>query len=212
MGREQLFNAGFLISVVIVAVALLVGASGAFAQWENPPDPVKINGVQADAPGDDSENLNEEFIALQLEGSVEEMSLITLEGYTVSYGDSGQEYTFDRGFGPGSTIILHTGTGEDTLKPGQAVHDRYANLSEPVLDNDGDVITIRDTEGNIVDQVSYGDQSSSDGTTEEPSSPTMTLSTTMTDNIDGGTTTITTTEQDSEGDSTDGGNGKAKMN
>jgi competence protein ComEC len=61
-----------------------------------------------------------------------------------------QEHVFDfpEGFvlAPGGTVTVHTGVGDDTAS------DLYWGMGNPIWNNDDDVATLMDDEGNIVSQ------------------------------------------------------------
>lgn len=61
-----------------------------------------------------------------------------------------QEHVFDfpEGFvlEPGGVVVVHTGVGDDTAS------DLYWNMGSPIWNNDADVATLMDAEGNVVSQ------------------------------------------------------------
>jgi len=69
--------------------------------------------------------------------------LLDLGGYAVDFGN-GQRYTFS-GYvlGPGDTLTLHTGQGDD------AGTERYAGFFSPVIDS-SDTVLVEDSTGRIV--------------------------------------------------------------
>ncbi|MCU0632773.1 MAG: thermonuclease family protein [Methanolinea sp.] len=110
----------------------------------SPDGPVSIAAVQYDAPGDDRENLNGEYIALA------SREVVNLSGWTVA-DNSGTVYTFhDVVIRPGATITLHIGSGIPTGT------DLYWNLSVPLLGNDSDAVTLRDPSRNVVATMQWG--------------------------------------------------------
>jgi competence protein ComEC len=79
----------------------------------------------------------------------------------VNYGEAPQEFTgwtlqnfqehifdFPEGFvlAPGETVTVHTGVGDDTAT------DLYWNMGSPIWNNDADIATLMDDEGNVVSQ------------------------------------------------------------
>lgn len=106
--------------------------------------PVTITTVQFDAPGDDRDNLNGEYIVITSRETV------NLSGWTVA-DNSGTVYTFgDEVMHPGITITLHIGHGAPTET------DLYWNLTAPLLGNDIDSVTLRDPGRNAVSVFRWG--------------------------------------------------------
>ena len=106
--------------------------------------PVAITKVQYDPPGEDRENLNGEFIVLS---STETKDLY---GWTIS-DNSGTLYTFRHVvITPESTLTLHVGHGTPTTT------DLYWNLDEPLLGNNGDAVTLRDSDRNVIALYQWG--------------------------------------------------------
>lgn len=106
--------------------------------------PVSIVSVQYDAPGDDRENLNGEYIVLA------SRETINLKGWTVA-DNSGTVYTFsDVILHPGNTLTLHVGYGVPS-----ETH-LYWNLTAPLLGNDADAVTVRDPAGKAIATFRWG--------------------------------------------------------
>lgn len=106
--------------------------------------PVAITKVQYDPPGEDRENLNGEFVVLS---STETRDLY---GWTIS-DNSGNLYTFRHVvITPDSPITLHAGRGTPTTT------DLYWNLDEPLLGNNGDSVTLRDSDRNVIALYQWG--------------------------------------------------------
>ena len=78
-------------------------------------------------------------------------------GWTLS-DEQNHIYPFPEGFvlEGGWSVVVHTGVGDDSET------DLYMNLGNPIWNNDGDVATLMDAEGNIVSQYPEPD----DGSTE----------------------------------------------
>jgi micrococcal nuclease len=95
----------------------------------------------ADAPGDDRENLNGEFVRLTNEGD----ESLDLSGWTVR-DEADHVYRFPDGttLAPGATLTLYTGSGED------GDGDYYWGRSSPVWNNGGDTVTVRAASGETV--------------------------------------------------------------
>jgi len=106
-----------------------------------PPDALTVATVNADATGDDQQNLNDEYVVFENAGD----EPLNLSGWTVSDA-AGKRYTFsERTFlAPGETLTLHTGSGTD--RGG----DLHWNASGPVWNNDGDVVTVETANGTEV--------------------------------------------------------------
>jgi len=98
-----------------------------------------------DAPGNDNENINGEYIVLENTGS----SILNMAGWTIK--DSGTNiYVFGAGrLYPGSKITLFSGKGtddEDIL---------YWNSHRPVWNNDFDTLYLRDADGLLMNIYNY---------------------------------------------------------
>ncbi len=105
------------------------------------PGALAVDDVNADAAGDDRENLNDEFVTFSNTGD----GPLPIGGWTV--GDAaGKSYTVPAGttIAAGATVTLHTGEGTDT------VTDLYWGLESPVWNNDGDTVTVRTADGTTV--------------------------------------------------------------
>jgi micrococcal nuclease len=101
---------------------------------------VFIAGVHSNAAGDDRVNLNDEYITLENGGA----NTIALTGWRIQDSDG---FTFtlpEFSLDPGSKLVLHTGTGTDTRT------DLFMGSPDPVLNNDGDTVTLYDAGGTEV--------------------------------------------------------------
>ena len=107
---------------------------------------VRIAAINADAAGDDWENLNDEYVVLENAGD----QPVDLSGWTIS-DESGLTYTVPEGvvLDPGETITVYSGDGTD------ADGDLYWDANRPVWNNGGDTVTIRNAEGERVEQEAY---------------------------------------------------------
>lgn len=105
-----------------------------------------VESINADAEGDDRENLNDEYIIFRNDGD----NSLNLTGWTVS-DESGKTYQFPDGFtlDPGATVTLHTSSGTDTES------DLYWDAGRPVWNNDGDTVTVTTSEGEVVIEEAY---------------------------------------------------------
>lgn len=102
--------------------------------------------IDADAEGDDRENLNDEYVVFENVGDDE----IDLSRWTVT-DEANHVYRFPDGatLAPGERLTLHTGEGED------GDGDFYWGSEGPVWNNDGDTIFVHDAEGRPVLEESY---------------------------------------------------------
>lgn len=113
--------------------------------WSPSTAPLKIVGLHYDAPGNDRENLNGEWIDITNQGQ----DPINLKGYVLK--DEGNNfYTFpDFTLQPGRRVRLFTGAGQDDDT------QLFWNSTRPVWNNSGDEAFLRDPEGDLVDFYSY---------------------------------------------------------
>ena len=105
-----------------------------------------IETVNADAEGDDRDNLNDEYVMFRNSGNTE----LNLSGWTVT-DEAGKAYTFPDGYTlpPSATVTLHTGSGTDTET------DLYWGSGSPIWNNGGDTVTVRNSEGDVVRAETY---------------------------------------------------------
>jgi competence protein ComEC len=102
--------------------------------------------VNADAAGDDRENLNDEYVVLENAGS----DPLDLSGWTLA-DEAGRTYAFPDGFelAAGEQVTVHTGSGTDTAT------DLYWGSGSPVWNNGGDTVVVRDADGDVVLREAY---------------------------------------------------------
>jgi len=106
---------------------------------------LRIAEINADAEGNDNENLDDEYVVLE---NTDEEAL-GLSGWTVTDA-ADHRYTFDAfALDPGERVTLYTGSGTDT---GTSV---YWGRSSAVWNNDGDTVTVRDADGDVAAERSY---------------------------------------------------------
>ncbi|MCL4877323.1 MAG: thermonuclease family protein [Anaerolineae bacterium] len=109
--------------------------------WQQSQATVAIDFVQYDPQGPDEENMNDEYVRLYNNGTVE----INIAGFTVS-DESRRVYTFgDLTLLPNGRVTLHSGCGVDT-PPSQV----FWCADDPVWNNSGDTVYVYDTEGRLV--------------------------------------------------------------
>jgi competence protein ComEC len=109
-------------------------------------DSLQIAAINADAEGDDRENLNDEYVAFENVGD----EPLDLSGWTVE-DEAGRTYTFANGYtlAAGETVTLHTGSGTDSDT------DLYWGSGSPIWNNGGDTVIVRNSDGDIVHQETY---------------------------------------------------------
>ena len=113
------------------------------------PSPADVRVVgwcsQFDAPGNDNDNLNEEYVCFRNQGG----SPADMSGWHVR-DDADHTYTFPSfTLGLGATVKLHTGTGANTAS------DLYWGRSQAVWNNGGDTVYLYDSGWSLVDSYSY---------------------------------------------------------
>jgi hypothetical protein len=104
---------------------------------------VYIGAVQFDAPGDDRENLNGEWVRLTNRGD----DTVLIAGWTLTDKGNTNPYTFPAIILlPGTSVTVYTGSGtmNDT--------SLYMGQTRPVWGNSGDEATLMDGRGNIIDR------------------------------------------------------------
>jgi beta-lactamase superfamily II metal-dependent hydrolase len=108
---------------------------------------IYISATQFDAPGDDRQNLNGEWVQLTNKGD----DTVLIAGWTLS--DKGQStlYTFPAILlVPGESVTIFSGTG--TLNNTAL----FMGKTDPVWGNSGDIAILKDGRGTIIDQRSEG--------------------------------------------------------
>jgi hypothetical protein len=108
---------------------------------------VYISAVKFDAPGDDRQNLNAEWVRLTNRGD----GLVLLAGWTLSDKTGSLPYVFPAFvLMPQSSVTIYSGGGSmnDT--------SLFMGRDTPVWSNSGDVATLKDGHGTIIDQRSQG--------------------------------------------------------
>ena len=108
---------------------------------------IYISATQFDAPGDDRQNLNGEWVQLTNKGN----DTVLIAGWTLS--DKGQStlYTFPAILlVPGESVTIFSGTG--TLNNTAL----FMGKTDPIWGNSGDIAILKDGRGTIIDQRSEG--------------------------------------------------------
>ena len=104
---------------------------------------VYISSVQFDAPGDDRNNLNGEWVKITNSDSIS----VVMTGWELSEARDKYAYIFPEfTLSPGATVTIFTGSGTNTTT------ELYINRDMPIWSNDGDIATLRDASGNVIDQ------------------------------------------------------------
>ncbi|WP_167768640.1 lamin tail domain-containing protein [Haloarcula amylovorans] len=107
---------------------------------------LEVASIHADAPGNDHENLNEEYITFDNTGS----QAVDISGYVIS-DTADHEYTVPEGttVGAGEQITLYTGSGANSAD------SLYWRSESAVWNNGGDTIIVEETSGEVVIERTY---------------------------------------------------------
>ena len=129
-------HTGALISVL---VALFFGA--ALVQGESSSDGgITITNANFVAPSPEKENLNEEWVEVANNGTIDE----NLTGWTIQ-DQQNHTYAFpDFNLKAGSTVKIHSGVGSNSDE------DLYWNRSTSIWNNGGDLATLVDASGVVI--------------------------------------------------------------
>jgi hypothetical protein len=102
--------------------------------------------INADAEGDDADNLNDEYVVFENTGD----GPLDIGGWTVT-DEAGKTYTVPEGvtLESGAQVTLHSGSGEDTAT------DFYWGQGSPVWNNGGDTVIVRNSHGDIIREEQY---------------------------------------------------------
>ena len=107
--------------------------------------------INADALGDDSVNLNGEWVRFTNSG----VDAVDLDGWQVADESASHRYRFsDLRLGAGEVVTLFSGCGRDDES---ARH--WCVSGSAVWNNSGDTVFLRDDQGNIAVSLAYGDSS-----------------------------------------------------
>jgi micrococcal nuclease len=104
--------------------------------------------LEYDAPGDDTLNLNEEWVSVRNEGP----NPLDLTGWRIRDESAGNRYRFPDSFtlAPGETVRVRSGCGDDS-----ATDLFWCNVGAAVWDNDGDTAFLLDPDGDTHTSSSY---------------------------------------------------------
>jgi micrococcal nuclease len=99
--------------------------------------------IEADAPGDDNENLNAEYVQLSNRGDI----AVDMTDWVLKDESASHRFEFPAGFtlGAGAGLTIFTGCGPDS-----ATSLHWCNVGGAVWNNDGDTAFLLDHNGNIV--------------------------------------------------------------
>jgi micrococcal nuclease len=114
--------------------------------WAGSEVALKIIHIEANAPGNDNENPNGEWIEIANQGG----EPVQMAAYTLK-DEANHIYTFDDfTAAPGMTFRLYSGQG------GDGPTELYWGLNgESIWNNGGDAAFLRDADGNLVDTYAY---------------------------------------------------------
>jgi competence protein ComEC len=112
----------------------------------DPATALEVATINADAEGNDGENLTDEYIIFENTGD----EPIELSGWTVE-DEAAHSYEFPQGFmlEAGATVTLRTGSGTDTDT------ELYWGSASPIWNNNGDTVTLSNPDDEHVLEVSY---------------------------------------------------------
>ena len=106
---------------------------------------VYISSINFDAPGNDHNNLNGEWVKITNGGS----ESVVMTGWSLSDEENKHVYRFPSFMLPsGSVVTVFTGSGTNTATR------LYMRFGRAVWNNGGDTATLKDGSGNIIDRKS----------------------------------------------------------
>ena len=104
---------------------------------------IVISAIQFNAPGDDRQNVNGEWVQLANRGD----DTVLLAGWTISDNSRSTQYTIPAiVLVPGETVTIYSGSG---MLNNTAL---FMGKTEPVWGNSGDIAILKDGTGKIIDQ------------------------------------------------------------
>ena len=126
-------------ALIFVLVALFIGT--ALVQGESSSDDgITITNANFVAPSPEKENLNEEWVEVANNGTIDE----NLAGWVIQ-DQQNHTYTFpDFNLKAGATVKIHSGIGSNSDE------DLYWNRSTSIWNNDGDLVTLIDASGIVI--------------------------------------------------------------
>ena len=110
---------------------------------------VEIVHIEYDAPGNDNDNLNGEWVEIRNNDS----AAVDLTGWVLKDESASHRYEFPSGFTlqAGATVHIHTGCGRDTAR---ALY--WCKSGSAVWNNGGDTGFLLDPSGNVIWSYAYG--------------------------------------------------------
>lgn len=110
---------------------------------------VEIVYIEYDAPGNDNDNLNGEWVEIRNHDT----TAVDLTGWVLKDESASHRYDFPDGFTlqPGGMVLVFTGCGTDT-----AAALYWCKSGSAVWNNDGDTGFLLDPNGNVVWSYAYG--------------------------------------------------------
>lgn len=120
------------------------GGDNEMVECEN----VYISLVHEDAPGNDHENPNGEYIKITNRATTE----VDMSGWSLS-DVADHIYYFPEGFvlQPEATVTVYTGSGEDSST------ELYWGSDSAIWNNSGDIAYLKNSQGDLIDKTSWGD-------------------------------------------------------
>jgi micrococcal nuclease len=109
---------------------------------------LSIIAVEYDPPGNENDNLNEEWVKIRNDGD----NLVDLTGWTIKDESASNRYAFPILFAlaPGESVTIHSGCGDDF---GSFLY--WCSVGAAVWNNDGDTVFLLDPNGNAHTTHSY---------------------------------------------------------
>ena len=106
-----------------------------------------MTSFHANAPGNDNDNINGEYIRVTNTTksvlNMKDLKIQNLKGYTFDFADLEVP--------PGHTVKIHSGRGYNQRNPEKQL-EMYLGSTRPIWDNEKDLATIYDGNGNVHDQ------------------------------------------------------------
>lgn len=110
--------------------------------------------IRGNPEGDDEENLNEEYILIEMNADTQR----DLSGFTLDYGEKHQ-YEFPEmvtEVESRSVLTIRSGSGENRVnRSNYPDYQLFVGSDVPLLNNDGMQLLLYDDQGELVDSVSY---------------------------------------------------------
>ena len=126
-------------ALIFVLVALFIGTALVHGESSSD-DGITITNANFVAPSPEKENLNEEWVEVANNGTIDE----NLTGWVIQ-DQQNHTYSFpDFNLKAGATVKIHSGTGSNSDE------DLYWNRSTSIWNNDGDLVTLIDTSGIVI--------------------------------------------------------------